>query len=409
MLIIILLLAASGYIAFWWHQETLLNKPWVPDPDSILFGQRPLPPLATYPHSILTHTPLRTQGRNVVDARGERFKLASINWYGGSDVLFIPGGLDVQHRSSIAKTIRRLGFNSVRLPYADEMVMTNPPIAPHLLAANADLVGLRALDIFEAVVNSLTDEGLTVIINNHITHSTWCCGADPCDGLWHNDHLGPICRVHMTEDEWIENWETIMEPHVKNPLVIGADLRNEVRSLWGTLAWDTWAAAAERAGNRLVAMNPDWLIVVGGTGSGNFLTEAGARPVKLFVPDRVVYSAHVYGWSGWGSSEGRYSKRPYASFVKSMRDNWGYLLEQDIAPVWIGEFGAPDKPSEGDAHYWKNLMRYLAAVDADFGYWALNPRKPKDNLEESYSLVQDDWESPILDYRMRDMRKLMAQ
>jgi aryl-phospho-beta-D-glucosidase BglC (GH1 family) len=212
----------------------------------------------------------------------------------------------------------------------------------------------------------------------------------------------------MTEDEWIENWETIMEPHVKNPLVVGADLRNEVRSLWGTLSWDTWAAAAERAGNRLLEMNPDWLIVVGGTGSGNFLTEAGVRPVKLFVPNRVVYSAHVYGWSGWGSAEGRYAKRPYASFVKSMRDNWAYLLEQDIAPVWIGEFGAPDKPSEGDAHYWRNLMRYLAAVDADFGYWALNPRKPKDNLKEAYSLIRDDWESPVLDYRMRDMRRLMS-
>jgi endoglucanase len=407
-MLIIILLAASGYLAFWWHQETRLNQPWVPDRDSILFGQRPLPPLLDgHPRTVLVNGPLCTQGRHVLDAHDEKFKLSSINWYGGSDELFIPGGLDVQHRSTIAKTIRRLGFNSVRLPYADEMVMSNPEILPHLLAANSDLVGLRALDIFEAVVNSLTEEGIAVIVNNHITHATWCCGADPCDGLWYNDHLGPLCRVQMTEDEWIDNWETIMRPHIKNPLVIGADLRNEVRSLWGTLSWDTWASAAERAGNRLLAMDPNWLIIVGGTGSGNFLTEAGKRPVRLFIPNRVVYSAHVYGWSGWGSSEGRYSKRSYASFVKSMRENWGYLLEEDIAPVWIGEFGAPHKPSNGDAHYWKNLMRYLRMVDADFGYWALNPRKPKLNREESYSLVQDDWESPVLDYRLRDLQKLM--
>jgi endoglucanase len=90
-----------------------------------------------------------------------------------------------------------------------------------------------------------------------------------------------------------------------------------------------------------------------------------------------------------------------------MRDNWGYLLDEDIAPVWVGEFGAPHFPSNGDAHYWTNLMRYIAVTDAGFGYWALNPRKPKLNEKESYSLVEDDWETPVLDYRMRDMRKLM--
>jgi aryl-phospho-beta-D-glucosidase BglC (GH1 family) len=405
MLLFLLLVAVSGYIAFWWHQESVLGQPWVPDPEAILFSQRPLP--CTDLNSTLVYAPLRTQGRHVVDARNERFKLISVNWYGASDELFIPSGLEVQHRSSIAKTIRRLGFNSVRLPYADEMVRTNSPILPHLLAANADLVGLRALDVFAAVVNSLTDAGLAVIINNHITHSTWCCGADPCDGLWFNDHLGPICRVSQTEEQWVENWEIIMRPHVNNPLVIGTDLRNEVRSLWGTLTWDRWATAAELAGNRLLAMNPNWLIVVEGLGSGNFLNEVGTRPVRVFVPNRVVYSAHVYGWSGWGSTGGQYAKRPYASFVRSMRENWGYLLENNIAPVWLGEFGAPHRPSKGDAHYWENLMRYMRVVDVDFGYWAINPRKPKDNEKESYSLVEDDWESPVLDYRMRDMQKLM--
>lgn len=405
MLFVLLLLVVSGYIAFWWHQESVYNKPWVPDPDAALFSQRPLPQVDLESTSI--YTPLQTQGRHIVDARGERFKLISVNWYGASDELFTPGGLDVQHRSDIAKTIRRLGFNSVRLPYADEMVRKNPLVLPHLLAANADLVGSRALDIFAAVVDSLTDAGLAVIINNHITHSTWCCGADPCDGLWFNDHLGPICRLSQTEEHWIENWEIIMRPHLNNPLVIGADLRNEVRSLWGTLSWDRWATAAEVAGNRLLAMNPNWLIVVGGLGSGNFLTEAGTRPVRVSVPNRVVYSAHVYGWSGWGSTGGQYARRSYASFVKSMTENWGYLLENDIAPVWLGEFGAPHNPSKGDAHYWKNLMRYMRFIDVDFGYWAINPRKPKDNQKESYSLVEDDWESPVLDYRMRDMQKLM--
>jgi endoglucanase len=199
-----------------------------------------------------------------------------------------------------------------------------------------------------------------------------------------------------------------MTPHRDNPLVIGADLRNEVRALWGTLSWQQWATAAERLGDKLHTMNENWLIVVEGLGSANFLTKVRDRPIKLRIPQRVVYSAHVYSWSGWGSSGGRYAQRDYLSFSESMRENWEYLLEEDISPVWVGEFGAPDHPSTGDANYWGNLVRFLNESDADFGYWALNPRKPKDFEKESYSLVMDDWLTPIMDYRLQGMQRLAS-
>jgi endoglucanase len=407
MIVILGILLLGGFVHYMWKAEAALQTPWIPDPGSRLFAQRPLP-LFVEESSIATYAlPLRTKGRNVVDQNGRRFKLSSVNWYGGSDELFIPGGLDVQHRDTIATTIRLLGFNSVRLPYSDEMVMVDPPILPHLLSANPDLIGLNAMDVFEAVVQSLTDAGIAVIINNHITSATWCCGADPCDAGWANDHLGRLCRVKQTEEEWIEHWETVMERFVTNPYVVGVDLRNEVRGVWGTMPWSRWASAAEKAGNRLLAMNPDWLVVVGGTESGNDLSGVMKRPVQLDVQNRVVYSAHVYAWSGWGQREGRYAKRSYPSFVKAMRRNWGYLVEGNMAPVWIGEFGAPHRPGVGDVNYWQNLMRYLKAIEADWGYWAINPRKPKDDEKEGYCLVEDDWITPVLDYRMRDMTELM--
>lgn len=409
MFFLVTLLMVASLLCYLWRSEAALEEQWVPDPESQLFSQQPLlPPLE---RTLITNytLPLRTRGRDVVDARGERFKLASVNWYGASDELFVPGGLDIQHRSKIAETIKRLGFNSVRLPYADELVTANPIIEAHLVTANPDLIGLRALDILEAVVTALTDAGVAVIVNNHITSATWCCGADPCDAGWANDHLGPLCRVKQTEDEWIQHWETVMLPLVDNPLVIGVDLRNEVRGLWGTMPWSKWAAAAERCGNRLLEMNSDWLVIVEGTESSNDLSGVAARPVQLDVDHRLVYSAHVYKWSGWGSREGRFLKRPYESFARTMRYNWGYILEEEIAPVWVGEFGAPRTPSVGDIHYWKILMKYLKSVDADFGYWAINPRKPKNNAQESYSLLKDDWITPVLDYRMKEMVELMRQ
>ncbi|KAK8082239.1 endoglucanase e1 protein [Apiospora saccharicola] len=413
MLILVSLLLLGGLGGGYFHylfkaDAASLGQPWTPDTDAQMFSQRSLPPPIPE-SSIATYSlPLSTKGRDIVDTHGRRFKLASVNWYGASDELYIPGGLDVKHRSVIAKTIRNMGFNSVRMPYSDEMVMLNPHILPHLLTANPDLAGLRALEVFEACVKALTDEGIAVIINNHITSATWCCGADPCDAGWANDHLGPLCRVSQSEEDWIQHWETVMRLFLDNPRVIGADLRNEVRGVWGTMTWDRWATAAEKCGNRLLKMNDGWLIVVGGTESNNDIHGAATRQVKLDVENRLVYTAHVYAWSGWGSSEGRYSKRSYESFIQAMRRNWAYLVENNTAPVWIGEFGAPQHPGIGDANYWNNLLRYLKALDADFAYWAINPRKPHDNAKESYSLVEDDWVTPVLDYRMRDMTELIA-
>ncbi|KAK5015509.1 hypothetical protein LTR16_003345 [Cryomyces antarcticus] len=350
--------------------------------------------------------PLRTRGRDIVDAHNKRLKLASINWYGGSDELFVPGGLDVRPRRAIAALIRRLGFNSVRLPYSDEMVAKNPPIPHELLAANPDLFGMRALDVFEAVVTALTDEGVAVIVNDHITNAAWCDGMNLCDSSWKNDQLGPLCRFRQTEDDWIAHWETIMARFVNNPHVVGADLRNEPRGLWGTMTWTAWATAAARCGERLLKMQPNWLMIIEGVSSANDLSGVRQQPVRYSVPDRTVYSAHVYSWSGWGSLD-PYKGRKYTSFVRAMEQNWAFILAENIAPVWIGEFGAPDSPNKGDAHYWKNLMKYLEEVDADFGYWAINPRKPHLNERESYSILKDDWETLVDDYRMQDLQRLM--
>jgi hypothetical protein len=163
-------------------------------------------------HNLDFQTPLRTSGRYIVDAAGKRVKLASVNWvstldcnlllsivmeltrdgkYGASDIYFVAGGLDFRHRTEIAATIKRLGFNSVRFPYSDELVVRNPVIPPELLSANLDLLdaydlnhsdasrqkdkvhGPRAMDVFVACVEAMTDAGLMVIVNDHITNAQW--------------------------------------------------------------------------------------------------------------------------------------------------------------------------------------------------------------------------------------------
>lgn len=350
--------------------------------------------------------PLHTQGRYIKDARGRRFKLAAVNWYGGSDEKFIPSGLEIQHRSDIARLLKSMGFNTVRMPYSDEMVMSNPLVPKGLLAKNQDLIGKRALDVFEACVTVLTDEGLAVVVNDHITNARWCDGKSLCDAAWKNDHLAPFCSVKLTEEQWIKNWETIMGLFTNNPRVIGCDLRNEVRGIWGTMNWSMWANAAEKCSKRLHKINSDWLMIVEGISSANDVSGARHRPIVLDIPDRVVYSVHVFAWSGWGSMD-PYSKRAYPGFVLAMMRNWGWLLKEDIAPVWIGEMGASAFPGKGEAHYWRNLMQFCEEIDVDFGYWAVNPRKPHQNEKETWALVDDEWTQVINDYRLVGMKRLM--
>lgn len=375
-----------------------------------------IPPIYAHVQSVPATTnytpPFHTQGRHILDALGAQIKLASINWYGASDFDFVPGGLEVRHRDEIAQLIRDLGFNSVRLPYADEIVVNNPIIDPKVIAGNQDLLrdgaSPRALEVFHVVVESLTAAGLLVIVNNHITQATWCCGINPCDLSWRNDWFGGewLCRIPQTEEGWISNWETVMRPLVRNPLVLGADLRNEVRGLWGTMHWAEWAAAAKMASERLLALNPEWLMIVEGISSANDLSGVRERPVQLSVPGRVVYSAHVYKWSGWGSGR-PFGGRSYEDFAKEMWTNWGYLLAEDIAPVWVGEIGTPEHPSQGDSNYWRHLVQFLAAVNASWGYWALNARKATGEWE-GYGLVGEEWDWPSVrwDYRLDDLRRL---
>ncbi|KAF1827222.1 glycoside hydrolase family 5 protein [Dissoconium aciculare CBS 342.82] len=378
-------------------------------------------------HNLDFQTPLRTSGRYIVDAAGKRVKLASVNWYGASDIYFVAGGLDFRHRTEIAATIKRLGFNSVRFPYSDELVVRNPVIPPELLSANLDLLdaydlnhsdasrhkdkvhGPRAMDVFVACVEAMTDAGLMVIVNDHITNAQWCDGFDFSDSMWKNDHMGPLCRVPQTTSQWIDNWKTIMKPFISNPLVIGADLRNEPRGIY--CPWSTWAPAAEEASEALLEMQPNWLMFVEGIASANDCSGAHKRPIKLSIPDRVVYSSHVYAWSGWGKirwdGPQKYSKRTYESFSEAMDHKWGFLLNDNIAPVWAGEFGISSGADAGDRNYWTNLMRYLREKDVDFGYWALNPRQPDLYEHECYGLLCDDWETPREgDFRLPDLQDL---
>src|ERR1700676_957481 len=132
-------------------------------------------------------TPLSTKGRFIVDAQGNRVRLAGVNWYGAHEDLGVAPGLDGTHRSKLAKTIVRHGFNSVRLPFSLWITEQTKPGPDQYLAANPDPSWATPIQVYDACVEALSGAGLIVIPNCHMLDAGWCCSQDDGNGLWYND------------------------------------------------------------------------------------------------------------------------------------------------------------------------------------------------------------------------------
>jgi len=239
--------------------------------------------------------PLRTKGRYIVGHRGERVKWACVNWYGAYSTTHAVGGLENNTMRNISHRISELGFNCVRMMYSTEGYVNNPLVDNATVAANPDLMGMRFLEIFDRTIESLTDEGLMVIVNNHNSKSGWCCHYSQDEGLWY--------VPEYSEKEWIASLVFFAARYKENPFVVAIDLRNEVHDFKDTkLDWGSgdpktdWAAAAVRAGNAVLEVSPDVLIVVMAMCFGMDLRSMKTKPIQneLIYPNRVVYQAHNY-------------------------------------------------------------------------------------------------------------------
>jgi aryl-phospho-beta-D-glucosidase BglC (GH1 family) len=376
--------------------------------------------------------PLSTAGRYIVDARNQRFKLKSVNWYGPHVAVQVAHGLDHQPIAHIVQLIKDWGFNSVRLPFSNMMLHDARPVAEAAVRANPQLIGLTPLQVFDETVRALTDAGILVILNNHTTISEWCCGYD-YNGLWH--HTGSRLAYNQTTEMWQSDWLMLIERYRNNPRVVGADLRNEVRTMrlgdthlpkapnWGSGNGDDWNRVAEELGNRILKVNPDVLIIVEGInwwgtipvlGSGErpHLQPIRDLPIHLQSPRKLVYAAHNYAFIGPNhtgdsrNSRGNitYGDMDATQFHATMIKEWAYVLEPEqyyTAPVWISEFGvAHSDASDADRKWLSRMVDFMIEHDVDFAYWPLN--------SERFGLVTEDWSRARTDdWRHEHLRRLL--
>ncbi len=376
--------------------------------------------------------PLSTSGRSIIDADGERFRLKSANWYGANLESEVVGGLDQKPLPEIVSLIKSWGFNSIRLPFSNQMLHRTTPVPPAAVAANPNLVGLRPIEVYDAVVKELTAQGLLVILNNHSTSSIWCCGFDN-NGLWYYEGSD----APFSEKDWQNDWTTLVDRYRDNPGVVGVDLRNEVRTakykgtflpivpLWGSNNAEDWRRAAQDAGRLVLQRNPNLLVIVEainweGTlpilGSGNrpFLAHVPEFPIHLPVPNKLVYAVHSYSFIGphhngdSSTSKGqiRYSDMDEATLRETWRKEWSFVLDEGTyynTPIWVSEFGiGADDSTEGDRRWFNTLASFIAENDLDFAYWPIN--------SEGYGLVDGTYSHKLdQDWRRDSLLKILGE
>jgi endoglucanase len=368
--------------------------------------------------------PLSTNGRFVVDAHGQRVRLAGVNWYGAHEDDGVASGLERAHRSKIGATIAMHGFNSVRLPFSLWMTQQATPVPGEYLAANPDLSGATPMQVYDACVEALTEAGLIVVPNCHMLDCGWCCSEDDGNGLWFNDRW-PAAKFFAA-------WQDIAARYKSNALVAAMDIMNEPRRTrvgwrvltptWGTRPKTDVAAMYTAVGNLIHEISPHVLIICEGLGYAADLTGVARHPVRLERPGKVVYSLHDYSWfHPRGQSR--------QAYFAQMHGNGGYLLGEQIAPVWLGEFGNDTRSlanfglaEAGDAAsgvWWGNVEAWLTENDVDWCWWALNPTQPRGTVPvanrhrsnwgdpEGYGLLAPDWRG-VVNPRVLDILKSMV-
>ena len=400
--------------------------------------------------------PLSTRGRYIVDASGNRFKLKAGNWDGaqghhlgsgsttdpannehGEVSYDIPLGLDRAPLATILADLHGLGLNAIRLPFADALIHDSSVVPDAAVAANPQLRGDTPLQVYDAVVAALTGDGFAVILNNHTTGYRWCCGLDGNE-RWNSG---------QTTQQWESDWLFMVNRYRANKRVVGADLRNEVRRdttddpNWGWFDAHDEYAAFEEAGNQILRVDPDLLVVMEGINwygiplnglphGRPMLTPVANLSNTLIDSGKLVYAAHFYAYTGPANSgatsglgvtsDPRYEDFTPAQLAQVVSQEALFVTQSGqhfTAPVWVSEFGAAGRGSTDtrEQAWFDNFTNILAANDTDFAIWPLiGYTDAGGNLQDNWALLSYDAQGHRTglqdggDWRAADWNKLIS-
>ena len=335
--------------------------------------------------------PLSTDGNEIVDARGNEVVLQGVNWFGFETANHAPHGLWSRDYKDMLRQIKQQGFNTIRMPFSLEALESATTSGiDYASGRNAALKGKTPQQAMDVIIDEAGRQGLMVILDNH---------SQSDDGFMYDLWFG---QGGYTENDWVQAWSRLAERYEDSPHVIAADLKNEPHgsATWGTGGATDWRRAAERAGNIVLGQNPDLLILVEGIEQpvaggrldrhwwGGNLEGVRRNPVRLNVADKLVYSPHEYGPGVF--AQPWFSDPNMADILESRWDaGFGYIHDNDIAPLLVGEFGAKNVGTDTTEGRWiRQFADYLGRKGISWTFWSWNP-----NSGDTGGVLKDDWQT----------------
>jgi len=196
----------------------------------------------------------KTSGAKILNPSNGEFIIAGVNWFGFETRDSLAHGLWAVDYQIMINNIKAFGFNTIRIPYSNEMWRTNP--VPNNDSGCPACVGKHSRDILGLIVNYAGSVGLHVILDNHRADAG---NSAQQNGLWYTTGAGAV-----TEQMWIADWLSVQQwahgiPQTMGstdtitvnyfasdgfPTILGYDLRNEphtpARSAY--LSGSTWGS-----------------------------------------------------------------------------------------------------------------------------------------------------------------------
>ncbi|GAA1031493.1 hypothetical protein GCM10009557_27010 [Virgisporangium ochraceum] len=368
---------------------------------------RPAPAAAAVPATDWLHT----SGNRIVDEAGNEVWLTGVNWFGFNASERVFHGLWSGNIETITRGMAERGLNIVRVPISTQLLLEwragQTVAAPNVNTyANPELAGKNNLQIFDYWLGLCEKYGLKVMLDVH------SADAD------NSGHVYPVWyKGSITAEQFYVAWEWVTTRYRTNDTIVAMDIKNEPhgaanespRAKWdGSTDADNFKYACETAGKRILAINPNVLILCEGnaiyprpgvswtsttqtdyfnTWWGGNLRGVRDHPVNLGAnQDQLVYSPHDYGPLVFEQPwfQGTFDKTSLTNDV--WRPNWLYIHEQNIAPLLVGEWGGR-LGQDARQDKWMTALRDLMAEHRiHHTFWVLNP-----NSGDTGGLLLDDW------------------
>ncbi|MBR5090624.1 MAG: cellulase family glycosylhydrolase [Ruminiclostridium sp.] len=355
---------------------------------------------------------LHTDGNRILDKNGKQVWLTGLNWFGYNTGTNTFDGLWNSQLAPSVKAIADHGFNLIRVPMSAELInqwaVREYPRANYNNAYNEELNSMNSLEIFEYFLKLAEDNGIKVMPDIHSANT---------DASGHNINLWYTDRVSV--EDYYSALEWMADRYKNNDTIIAYDLKNEPHgkpyegsnaAIWNDSdAKNNWKHTAEVAASKILAKNPNVLIMVEGTEiypkdikkNGDFKSTdekdyyfnwwgGNLRGVKDFPVDlgkyrnKLVYSPHDYGPTVYEQPwfKGTYT---FDSLMKDCwKDNWFYIHENGTAPLLIGEWGGFMR--EPNLTWMTYIRKLISDNHLNHTFWSFNA-----NSGDTGGLVLDDF------------------